>query len=120
LYDFIERVYRVIEEWQVDSEGRPEDDFEERINAYFRHAGVGWQLTEGKVSSRGSEAFEVALHRAIPALHETELPTAAREIHEAPKDVSHRPHADLTGAIQHAMAALECAPGVRAAIQAPR
>lgn len=35
-------------------------------------------------------------------------PTAANEVHEALKDISRRPSADVTGAIQHAMAALEC------------
>jgi hypothetical protein len=35
-------------------------------------------------------------------------PTAANEIHEALTDISRRPTADVTGAIQHAMAALEC------------
>jgi len=108
IYDFIERVYAAMGNWEVQGDGRPEPDFEERINAYFRHAGVGWQLTHGKISSRGSEAFEVAVHRALPALNETSQQTAAREIHEALADLSRRPHADLTGAIQHAMAALEC------------
>lgn len=108
LYDFIERIYADIEPWEVQGSGRPEHDFEERINAYFRHAGVGWQLQDGKITSRGSEAFEVAVHRAIPALKETGLQTAEREIHEALADLSRRPRADLTGAIQHAMAALEC------------
>jgi hypothetical protein len=34
--------------------------------------------------------------------------TAANEIHEALKDISRRPSADVTGAVQHSMAALEC------------
>lgn len=34
--------------------------------------------------------------------------TAGRELHEALSDLSRRPQPDLTGAIQHAMAALEC------------
>lgn len=108
LYDFIERLYAAMEQWQVAGDERPEHDFAERINAYFRHAGVGWQLQEGRITSRGSEAFEVAIHRALPALQETGLQTAEREIHEALADLSRRPRADLTGAIQHAMAALEC------------
>jgi hypothetical protein len=108
IYDFIERLYAAMEPWEVQGDDRPEHDFEQRINAYFQYAGVGWQLQDGKITSRGSEAFEVAIHRAIPALNKTGLQTAEREIHEALADLSRRPRADLTGAIQHAMAALEC------------
>jgi hypothetical protein len=108
VYDFIEHVYGAMEAWQVQGDERPEPDFEKRLNDYFRHAGVGWQLQDGKIASRGSEAFETAIHRALPALKETGLQTAEREIHEALTDLSRRPQADLTGAIQHAMAALEC------------
>jgi hypothetical protein len=108
LYDFIERFYSTLESLEVLDDERPERDFEERINSYFRHAGVGWQLQDGKIASRGSEAFEVAVHRALPALDETDLQTARREMHEALIDLSRRPHSDLTGAIHHAMNALEC------------
>jgi hypothetical protein len=108
VYDFIERLYAALEQWEVQDDGRPEDDFAGRINAYFQFAGVGWQLRDGKITSRGSEAFEVETHRAISALKETGLQTAEREIREALADLSRRPRADLTGAIQHAMAALEC------------
>lgn len=108
VYDFVEHLCAVIENWEVQGDGRPEEDFEEKINGYFRHAGVGWQLQQGKIASRGSEAFEVAVHRAIPALKDGNHQTAGREIHEALADLSRRPHADLTGAVQHAMGALEC------------
>src|SRR5581483_6249260 len=70
--------------------------------------GIGWELREGSIVSRGSEAFEVSLRRAVPALQETGLQAAEREIHEALADLSRRPQPDITGAIQHAMAALEC------------
>jgi len=108
VYDFIECLYAATERWTPSMDGRPEEYFEETLNAYFRHAGIGWQLQAGKIVSRGSEAFETAVHRALPALNETGLQTAGREIHEALSDLSRRPHADLTGAIHHAMNALEC------------
>ena len=76
VYDFVEHLYAAMEGWEVEGDGRPEDDFEEKINGYFRHAGVGWQLQRGKITSRGSEAFEVAVHRALPALMEGGLQTA--------------------------------------------
>ena len=34
--------------------------------------------------------------------------TAAQEIHEALQDLSRRPRPDITGSVQHALAALEC------------
>lgn len=108
VYDFVEQMYAAMENWEVQGDARPEEDFAEKINGYFRHAGVGWQLQDGKITSRGSEAFEVAVHRALPALKDGNHQTAGKEIHEALADLSRRPHADLTGAIQHAMGALEC------------
>jgi hypothetical protein len=41
-------------------------------------------------------------------LKETGRTTAASEVHEALRDISRRPNPDRTGAIQHAIAALEC------------
>ena len=38
----------------------------------------------------------------------TERQVASQEIHQALADLSRRPSPDITGAIQHAMAALEC------------
>ena len=46
-----------------------------------------------------------------PCLENAGHRTAAKEIHEALADLSRRPKPDATGAVQHAMAALECAAG---------
>jgi hypothetical protein len=109
VYDFVEEFYAGMENWETLGDSpRPEEVFADKINGYFRHAGVGWQLQDGKITSRGSEAFEVAVHRALPALEDGNHQTARKEIHEALADLSRRPHADLTGAIHHAMGALEC------------
>ena len=106
VYDFIEDLFRAMKERGIRrSSGH---DFETKLNEYFRHAGIGWELREGAIVSRGSEAFEASLRVAAPALQETGLQTAQREIHEALADLSRRPKPDITGAIQHAMAALEC------------
>jgi hypothetical protein len=72
------------------------------------HAGIGWQLTDGAIVTRGSEAFEATVHAALPALEVAGLSTSKEELHKALADLSRRPQPDLTGAIQHAMAALEC------------
>ncbi len=106
VYDFIEALWSKMRLGYF--EGPIEEDFAWMINDYFRHTGVGWKLEGGKIVSRGSEAFESAIRSAAPALEQAGLKTAQQEIHEALRDLSRRPHPDLTGAIQHAMAALEC------------
>lgn len=108
VYDFIEIVCDAMLSWPVEDSDQLASQFERHISDYFQHTGVGWQLLGGKIASRGSEAFEAAIHRALPALSDAGLQTAEKEIHEALRDLSRRPEADLTGAIQHAMAALEC------------
>jgi hypothetical protein len=105
VYDFIEMMYvRLDSSGEADRAGR----WEALCNDYFLERGVGWRLHRGILESRGSEAFEKAVDSAREALSEAGLKTAAREIHEALRDLSRRPEADLTGAVHHAMAALEC------------
>jgi hypothetical protein len=82
--------------------------FETEINKYFRRRGIGWQLTNGHIETRGPESFEQSLSEARATLGEAGLTTASRELHEALADLSRRPDPDVTGAIQHALAALEC------------
>ncbi len=45
---------------------------------------------------------------AAQVLGDTGRPTAERELHEAIADLSRRPEPDLSGAVHHALAALEC------------
>jgi hypothetical protein len=66
------------------------------------------QMMHGEVVTRGTETFESNVHGAVDALEAVGRATASGEIHEALMDLSRRPEADLTGAVQHAMAALEC------------
>jgi hypothetical protein len=86
---------------------RPEQ-FESELNAYFRKNGIGWQLAEGKIQVRGAEAFEQTISAARVELADGGRQTAANEIHQALADLSRRPDADVTGALQHGLAALEC------------
>ena len=65
-------------------------------------------MCEGRIVARGSEAFAHALATATQVMRHTGRATAANEMHEALRDISRRPTADATGAIQHAIAALEC------------
>ena len=110
VYDFIEHIYDRMMDWDIPitEPTHPCNDFYNLLNGYFRHAGIGWELREGKIVTHGSEAFETIIRRTAPALSESHQDTAGREIHEAMTDLSRRPNPDITGAIQHAMAALEC------------
>lgn len=55
---------------------------------------------------------------AIAKLEDAGMSTAAREMHEALNDLARRPRPDITGAIQHSMAATECV--ARAAVGDPK
>ncbi len=100
VYDIAERVY-------THAHHRAQE-FEDLLNKYFREHGIGWQMVEGKIVTRGQESFETAVRAAITTLDAAGRCTASNEIHEAIRDLSRRPNPDITGAIQHGIAALEC------------
>ena len=106
IYNFAERLYATI--GKHDFTGESQNRFEVRLNLLFREEGIGWEMTKGILFARGSEAFMLATGHATDVMKSSGTPTAANEIHEALRDISRRPNADVTGAIQHAMAALEC------------
>lgn len=106
VYDFAERLYRMIGERDYDGAARQR--FQNQLNQLFREQGVGWEMKEGILVARGSEAFAMATGHATEMMARSGAPTAANEIHEALRDISRRPKADITGAVQHAMAGLEC------------
>jgi len=84
------------------------DQFAKKLNDAFRRKGVGWQLLDGHIEIRGEESFEKSVRTAIAVTAESGRSVAQRELHEALQDLSKRPNPDITGAIQHGMAALEC------------
>ena len=104
VYDAIEEINSTLSKKNFSDMQR----FEEEINRYFRERGIGWQLLEGRIEIRGPEVFEESVQGARDILQETERETSAGELHEAISDLSRRPEPDVTGAIQHSMAALEC------------
>lgn len=81
--------------------------FADRLNQFFSENGIGWEMQDGRVMFRGSEGFTESTREAVTVLTETGRARAANEIHEALQDISRRPEPDITGAIQHAIAALE-------------
>lgn len=79
------------------------------MNNYFISAGIGWEFKPNEgIVYRGEENFQTATQNASSILVQSGRNNAANEINEAIKDISRRPNPDLTGAIHHAMAAVEC------------
>jgi hypothetical protein len=113
VYDVIEAVYQVLQQaaksrdHSSDLPPRP-DLFAAELNKYFKKNGIGWQLADGEVRLRGDRSFEHAVTQATEVLDEMGRSTAAKELREALHDLSRRPEPDVTGALQHGLAALEC------------
>jgi len=105
IYDVAEALYQKMSEAPYSYDP---GKFETELNAYFIENGVGWQLTEGRIEVRGPEVLQEAVEKAKSALESYGLKTARQELHESLMDLSRRPEPDISGAVQHSMAALEC------------
>ena len=108
VYDIIEALLAQLAANDRQRGSEDAQHFADEINAVFIEDGIGWQLVDGQIVTRGPEAFETVVKEAPAALNETGRPTAANHLHEAIQDLSRRPNADLPGAIYHAMGAMEC------------
>jgi hypothetical protein len=113
VYDICEAAYRYLREegralHRYDQENTPADEFTGRVNELFEELGIGWQMIEGRIVTRGPEEFEHAVNEAVPRVEEAGYRTPKQELEEARRDLSRRPEPDITGTIQHCMAALEC------------
>ena len=106
VYDIAEALYDVAKA-SSGNDYPAGEEFEHRLNNFFVENGIGWELCKGKITFRGSEAFEKSTHEVPDRLDESGFHIAAKEMREALKDISRRPDPDITGAIQHAAAALE-------------
>jgi hypothetical protein len=95
------------EAWDLASQSCA-NEFASAINRALRFKGVGWQLIDGKLEIRGPEVFEEFVHQAATLAEKSGRQVARHELKEALRDLSRRPDPEITGAIQHAMAALEC------------
>ncbi len=102
VYDMIEAAHRYL------VPGGHAEAFTTRINELLDEEGIGWQLIEGRIVTRGPREFEHAVAHAVAAAGDAGLHTARGELEEARRDLSRRPEPDITGTIQHCMAALEC------------
>lgn len=101
-------VYDIIELFSLAINHEQYCAFERELNDYFITKGIGWQLKNKVLEFRGDESFETIINTADSTLNNSGVNTSANEIKEAIKDLSRRPNPEITGAIQHSVAALEC------------
>lgn len=106
VYDIIERLHDYLVESRYDQDVY--NHFVTELNEYFVEFGIGWKLVAGRLETRGPESFEVIVKNAKDAEQSAGHTIASKELHQAITDLSRRPQPDPTGAIQHAMASLEC------------
>jgi hypothetical protein len=104
VYDIAEAIYNAPGRSRLDGMMH----FLHELNAYFVARGIGWELKHDGLRYRGPEGFETVVKAAQSAVSEGGHRTAANELHQAIGDLSKRPIPDRTGAVQHAMASLEC------------
>ncbi|MEZ6033120.1 MAG: hypothetical protein R3C17_08520 [Planctomycetaceae bacterium] len=111
VYDIIEAIHEKLGRNAHSFRGnmvRAADTFTAQVNELLAEFGIAWKLVDGLFQARGEESFEAILKAATEALDGLGKATAHAELAEAVLDISRRPDPDCSGAIQHAMAALEC------------
>lgn len=101
-------VYDIIETIIEKLEPAKQKLFSDEMNKYFISNGIGWKIENDIIVTRGDETFETAIKVVVNVLETAKLETAKNEIKEALSDLSRRPQPDITGAIQHSLACLEC------------
>ena len=105
VYDVAEAIYQRMSETPFSYDPVK---YQSKLNMFFIENGIGWQMIAGKVEVRGPETIQEAVNTTKSLMNSSGLDTAQRELHEALMDLSRRPDPDISGAIQHSMAALEC------------
>jgi hypothetical protein len=109
IYEIIEGLYVLLRDKEGPHRGYT-GSFVKAISEAFVSRNIGWQLDyNGNVVTRGDESFERIIEVADRELANRQ--TTRARIQEAIKDLSRRPQPDLTGAISHAFAAMECIVG---------
>ncbi len=101
-------IYDIIEIIIGGLAGLEKEKFIYDINDYFLINGIGWKIIDEQIRIRGDKVFETAIENVVTILEIAKLKTAKSEIREAIIDLSRRPLPDITGAIQHSLACLEC------------
>lgn len=111
-YDFVEALHAAmikkdLEHGRAGTAEAHAPQLADEVNHALIDDGIAWQLVDGHIVTRGPEAFEAAVATARDELKASGRPTSAQHIHEALGALSRRPTADLSGAMYHAMGALE-------------
>src|SRR4029077_3250348 len=70
VYDISEGLYRYL------SMHRRENEFSERLNRLFEEDGIGWQMVEGQIVTRGDVEFEHAVTGANTATWRRKSPNS--------------------------------------------
>lgn len=109
IYDLAERLYSALNDSDEENSVQRQGQFEDALNEFFVVKGYSWKMKNGLIAYRGGESFEATLKNAQEALSQHGRETSKHEISEALSCLSRRPAPDLTGAVQHAYAAMECA-----------
>ncbi len=104
VYEIVECVYAALKTKSAAEAQR----FAKDVNALLRERGVGLELHGGAVEHRGDSQLYDVLANDKGLLIEGERTTALGELEEAFADIRRLPEPEVTGAIQHAVAALEC------------
>jgi hypothetical protein len=101
-------VYDIIEAIIHKLNANDKEIFIKEMNKYFIRNGIGWKIINGQIEIRGDDEFESVVKTVVSVLDNAQLQTAKTEIREALNDLSRRPKPDITGAVQHSLACLEC------------
>ena len=104
VYDIVEAIAQHLQNSYHNNKER----FDQEINDCLIEMGIGWQLVDGHIITRGEDSYETTVNQAKEELTKAGMPTARSELNEAQNDLSRRPDPDLSGSVHHAMAALEC------------
>lgn len=81
--------------------------FESAMNQLFDEESIGWHLVDGILEIQGDQLLEDLIEDSHEELEASGFDVASQELREARTDLSRRPDPDLSGAMHHAMAALE-------------
>lgn len=111
VYDFIEALHARFVKNDRENHQQDAPRFADSINEFFIEKGIGWQLVQGQIATRGDEAFEETVTTAVKILEGDEKPTAAGHLRFALAALSARPKANTSGAVAHATSAVECVLG---------
>lgn len=107
VYDVLEALYKIINNGTKKGRAAAET-YAREVNDILQNEGIGWRMKNGELLYRGSESFEKVVETTKNALGSAGKKTAREEIDKALEDLSRRPSPDLTGAVHHAIGALEC------------